>query len=76
MGGIGSAPLRMAPAEAALVGAPGSAETFAAAAETCRGIDALEDIHAPAVYRQHLAVVLSRRALEKAWSRMDADKGG
>ncbi|TDI66395.1 MAG: xanthine dehydrogenase family protein subunit M [Alphaproteobacteria bacterium] len=76
LGGIGSAPLRMAPAEAALVGAPGSAETFAAAAETCRGIDALEDIHAPAVYRQHLAVVLSRRALEKAWSRMDADKGG
>jgi carbon-monoxide dehydrogenase medium subunit len=35
---------------------------------SCRKFDAIEDIHAPASYRQHLAVVLSRRALEKAAS--------
>ncbi len=55
------------------MGESGSVETFSAAAEICRGIDAIEDIHAPASYRQHLAVVLSRRALEKAWSRLNAN---
>jgi carbon-monoxide dehydrogenase medium subunit len=45
--------------------APSSA-LFAKACESCRGIEAMEDIHASADYRQHLAAVLSRRALEKA----------
>jgi carbon-monoxide dehydrogenase medium subunit len=39
---------------------------FAKACESCRAIDAMADIHASADYRQHLAAVLSRRALEKA----------
>jgi len=73
LGGIGSAPVRVTPAENALMGAPGSAETFGTAAEMCRAIDAHDDIHAPASYRQHLAVVLSRRALEAAWSRVDTN---
>ena len=73
LGGIGSAPLRVTQAEAALMGEPGSVEAFAAAAEMARGIDAHDDIHAPAAYRQHLAVVLSRRALEKAWSRVEGN---
>jgi CO/xanthine dehydrogenase FAD-binding subunit len=33
-------------------------------------MDAVGDVHAPASYRQHLAVVLARRALEKAHARV------
>ena len=44
---------------------PGSA-LFAKVCESCRAIEATEDIHASASYRQHLAAVLSRRALERA----------
>ncbi len=76
IGGIGAAPLRIADAEAALVGQAGSAELFTTAAEHCRAIDAHDDIHAPASYRQHLAVVLARRALEKAWAHIEAGSGG
>ena len=39
---------------------------FRDACEICRKLEAIEDVHAPASYRQHLAAVLSRRALEKA----------
>ncbi len=73
LGGMGSGPVRVAAAEEALMGAVGSHDAFAAAAETCRGIDALEDIHAPANYRQHLAAVLAKRAIDKAWSRVKAN---
>ncbi len=72
IGGIGAAPLRIADAEAALVGQAGSPDGFTAAAEHCRAIDAHDDIHAPASYRQHLATVLARRALEKAWVHIEA----
>jgi carbon-monoxide dehydrogenase medium subunit len=71
LGGVGPAPLRMPEAETSLVGNAGAAEAFAAAGEMCRIVDAVEDIHAPASYRQHLAAVLSRRALEKAFSRLN-----
>lgn len=69
LGGVGPAPLRVAAVEEALAGQGGSAELFTEAAEKCRGIDAMEDVYAPAWYRQHLAVVLTRRALATAWSR-------
>jgi hypothetical protein len=35
-----------------------------------RKLDAIEDIHAPASYRQQLATVLPRRALLKAHERI------
>ena len=73
VGGAGPAPIRIAEAESALVGQPASAETFEAAAELCRKIDAIGDVHAPADYRRHLAAVLARRALEAAWSRAAAN---
>ena len=38
--------------------------------ESCRVFEATDDVHAPAAYRQHLAVVLSRRALEQARARL------
>ena len=71
VGGVGPAPLRAAAVEEGLAGQVGTAELFAEIAETCRGIDAMEDVYAPAWYRQHLAVVLTRRALARAFSRAE-----
>ena len=64
--GVGPAPVRLAAAESALTGATAGDEVFRAAAEEFRAIDAMEDVHASSKYRQHLAAVLSRRALEAA----------
>jgi carbon-monoxide dehydrogenase medium subunit len=66
IGGIGPAPVRVKELEGAIVGKTASAELFRSVCESCRKLDAIEDIHAPASYRQHLAAVLSRRALEQA----------
>ena len=66
LGGVGVAPVRAKEVEQAIVGKPASVEMFRQVCESCRKIDAIEDIHAPASYRQHLAAVLSRRALEQA----------
>ncbi len=66
IGGIAVAPVRAGEVEHAIVGQAPSSELFHKACESCRGIEALSDIHASADYRQHLAAVLSRRALERA----------
>ena len=66
IGGVAVAPVRASGVEQAIVGKAPASELFAQACESCRAIEAIEDIHAPASYRQHLAAVLSRRALEKA----------
>ncbi len=66
IGGIGAAPVRAKEVEQAIVGKVAQADLFRAACESCRKLDAMGDIHAPASYRQHLAAVLSRRALEQA----------
>jgi carbon-monoxide dehydrogenase medium subunit len=70
LGGIGVAPIRMKDVERVLVGSGASDALFREAGEMCRGIDAVEDIHAPAAYRQHLAAVMARRALEAAHMRV------
>src|SRR5690242_16449317 len=70
IGGVGAAPVRAAEAERALVGQAPSPELFRAAAETCRTIEAMADVHASSSYRQHLAAVLTRRALEAAHGRV------
>ena len=67
--GLGPAPVRVSKVEQALIGNIASAALFREASETCRQLDAMGDVHAPASYRQHLAAVLSRRALEKAHAR-------
>ena len=69
--GVGPAPVRLTAAEKALVGQKPSPELFRAVAEEGRKIEAMGDIHAPSEYRQHLAAVLSRRALEKAAGRLN-----
>ena len=66
VGGVAVAPVRAGEVEQAITGQAPSSELFAEACESCRTIDAMADIHASADYRQHLAAVLSRRALEKA----------
>src|SRR5262245_21268677 len=66
VGGVAVAPVRAAEVETAIVGQAPSSELFRTACESCRAIEAMADIHASADYRQHLAAVLSRRALEKA----------
>jgi aerobic carbon-monoxide dehydrogenase medium subunit len=60
------APVRAGDVEKAVTAQAPTSELFAKACESCRSIDAMADIHASADYRQHLAAVLSRRALEKA----------
>src|SRR5262245_5262897 len=70
IGGMGTAPARARELEQALLGQAPSKELFRDACESCRKLEAIDDVHAPASYRQHLAAVLSRRALEKAHARL------
>ncbi len=69
VGGVATAPVRMTEIEQGLVGGDGSEDRFRELCEACRSIDALGDVYASAEYRQHLATVMSRRALVKAYAR-------
>jgi carbon-monoxide dehydrogenase medium subunit len=75
IGGIGMVPIRAAALEQALVGQAPDDKLLREACETCRQFDAIDDVHAPASYRQHLATVLSRRALEQARARLPSRAG-
>jgi aerobic carbon-monoxide dehydrogenase medium subunit len=70
IGGMGTAPSRAREVEAAITGQVPAGSLFRDACESCRKLEAIDDVHAPASYRQHLATVLSRRALEKAYARL------
>jgi carbon-monoxide dehydrogenase medium subunit len=64
---MGSTPLRARATEAALVGVDVSMETVtAAAAQAAQGTSPSSDLNAQADYRQHLAQVLTRRAVAAA----------
>ena len=63
---MGSTPLRATAVESALANGASIADAAALAAE---GTNAGSDIHASKAYREHLARVLVRRALEEASSR-------
>jgi aerobic carbon-monoxide dehydrogenase medium subunit len=63
---MGSTPLRATAVESALAGGASIADAAQLAAE---GTNAGSDIHASRAYREHLARVLVRRALEEAASR-------
>jgi carbon-monoxide dehydrogenase medium subunit len=68
--GVDGVPVRVADAERLLIGAPLSAESMAAAAESVRrAIEPHDDIHATAAYRRHLAGILTVRALTRAGER-------
>jgi carbon-monoxide dehydrogenase medium subunit len=72
LGGLGPAPVRASEVERALIGEKIEEKRLREICETLRKLDALDDIHAPASYRQQLATVLPRRALLKAHERMAA----
>ncbi|MGY1844038.1 FAD binding domain-containing protein [Modestobacter sp. SYSU DS0875] len=64
---MGPTPLRARATEAALVGVDVSLETVtAAAAQAAEGTSPSSDLNAQADYRQHLAAVLTRRAVAAA----------
>ena len=63
---MGPAPLRASAAERALAAGASAAEAAELAAD---GASPGEDMHADRAYRQHLARVLTRRALEQALAR-------
>jgi carbon-monoxide dehydrogenase medium subunit len=70
IGGVATVPVRMQAVERALIGQAPSEALFRELAESCRAIEAIGDVHAPASYRQQLATVLARRALLRASQRM------
>lgn len=72
LGGMGPAPVRASDVEKALVGETIEEKRLREICEMLRKLDAIDDIHAPASYRQQLATVLPRRALLKAHERIAA----
>jgi carbon-monoxide dehydrogenase medium subunit len=74
LGGMGPAPVRAIEVERALIGEAVEEKRLREICETLRKLDAIEDIHAPASYRQQLATVLSRRALLKAHERIAGER--
>ena len=73
LGGIGQAPVRCTAAEEITTGSDGSDTAMLEAAETCRGIDAMDDVHVTGVYRRQLAVALTCRALRRAYDRASGE---
>jgi len=70
-GGVGETYVRASSAEAALDGAPATPDSFAAAAAAVTtDIDPVDDHRGSADYRRHIAKIFTRRALEKALSRL------
>lgn len=67
--GVEVAPVRLAAAEQELVGRPADIEVFKAAAAHALTLEAIDDIHAPADYRQSVAATLVRRSLVEASER-------
>jgi carbon-monoxide dehydrogenase medium subunit len=70
LGGMGIGPVRARQVEQTLIGQVPTDKLLRETCESCRKLDAIDDIHASASYRQHLAAVLSRRALEQARERI------
>jgi carbon-monoxide dehydrogenase medium subunit len=67
--GVDVKPIRLEAAEKALVGQSADAKTLAAAADSARAIECISDAHVTSEYRQRLAAVMTRRALEAAAAR-------
>src|ERR1700733_12490821 len=74
LGGMGPAPVRASEVERALIGEIIEEKRLREICETLRKLEDIDDIHAPASYRQQLASVLSRRALVKAHERIGAGR--
>ena len=75
LGGMGMAPIRASEVERALIGERIEIKRISEICESLRHLEAVDDVHGPASYRQHLATVLSRRALIEAHDRIAAGAG-
>ena len=68
--GVGATPLRATAVEEALAGAEPTGEAVAAAADAAaRDLDPPSDPHGSADFRRHLAVVMTRRSVQRAAER-------
>jgi carbon-monoxide dehydrogenase medium subunit len=71
LGGVGSGPVRATAAETELQGKPLTPQIIAAAAaKAAEGTDPVEDSHAGAEYKRHVATVYARKAIEAAVARI------
>lgn len=69
--GVAPVPVRVAEAEAVLVGQTPTEDVFAQASEVVSNtLDPTGDVHATADYRKHIAGVLTRKGLAEASSRI------
>jgi carbon-monoxide dehydrogenase medium subunit len=72
---VAATPVRAEETEAALLGKPVTDELIKDAAERVSGaIDPTSDVHATAGYRKDMAAVVTRRALQAAFSRAGGEK--
>jgi len=71
LGGVGSAPIRMKEAEAALLQTRAEDKDLDHVAALCGQVEATSDSYVPSWYRQRLARVLTRRALRIALDRAE-----
>ena len=69
LSGTAPAPVRPTEIESALIGQKPDAQTFKAAAASVEKLEATSDAYVSAAYRQHLARVLTERALVVAYQR-------
>jgi carbon-monoxide dehydrogenase medium subunit len=70
IGGVGVAPIRASEVERAVVGGVPDDKRLREACASCRELEAIDDVHASSAFRQHLATVMARRALEQACARL------
>jgi carbon-monoxide dehydrogenase medium subunit len=71
LGGVGSGPVRATAAETELQGKSLTPQIIAAAAaKAAEGTDPVEDSHAGAEYKRHVATVYARKAIEAAVARI------
>ena len=68
--GVAPGPVRLHATEAALLGRPMDEDAVRLAGDAARELDVMTDAHVSADYRQHLAGVLTERALRTAFSRV------
>ena len=76
LSGLGPAPVRPALVERALIGQKPAGAAFKAAAAEAAKLEATADAYVTAAYRQHLARVLTFRALEQAARRATENADG
>ena len=68
--GVAPGPVRMHEVETALRGRPMDEDALNLAGDAARALDVMTDAHVSTDYRQHLAGVLTERALKSAFSRV------